>query len=385
MDVTPDGKHICFFPTNDAVNADDDGIDNDFFDNLQNVKICSPPSKPQQTASQTKTPSKWYYCNDKCTSKKTDCGTSSIVEKDSIQACQSLISTKGRVIFVPVNWNGQGMAAPLKTQFETYSELFKVKKEFKPLAGKNCQINEFLTQGFNQQVVQDKLFSCAKTFTSTLTSDDIVVGVFNNLKTLRQAFNNPTMTAVTSGEAIYMYPSHDKYDFAHEVGHLKYNYCDEYAYADLRTKEESEVIPLKGKTFDQWVESEFDSWKKDIPSVTKKSNGNQVIINGKYKGDDYETILTPQGSSVHRLDKISYIYGWSRQNQKKTCVNQYATCCADHPNYNPGNLGVNCAPPSIFSDIDDLCIGGPCKNPTSSECRSIMGPAGKPIPRGLPQ
>ncbi|NQV91180.1 hypothetical protein HQ489_01790 [Candidatus Woesearchaeota archaeon] len=38
---TPDGKNICFFPTNKAVNADDDGIDNDYFDNLQGVKICS--------------------------------------------------------------------------------------------------------------------------------------------------------------------------------------------------------------------------------------------------------------------------------------------------------------------------------------------------------
>jgi hypothetical protein len=37
---TPGGKQICFFPTNKATNADDDGIDNDFFDNPQ-VKLCS--------------------------------------------------------------------------------------------------------------------------------------------------------------------------------------------------------------------------------------------------------------------------------------------------------------------------------------------------------
>lgn len=39
---TPDGQHICFFPTNKVVNYDDDGIDNDFF---QSEEINSLPSK----------------------------------------------------------------------------------------------------------------------------------------------------------------------------------------------------------------------------------------------------------------------------------------------------------------------------------------------------
>ena len=41
---TPDGKQICFFPTNYNINADDDGIEHDFFDNLEsnpNVRLCS--------------------------------------------------------------------------------------------------------------------------------------------------------------------------------------------------------------------------------------------------------------------------------------------------------------------------------------------------------
>ncbi len=399
-------NEICFFPTikggGTTAEATEDGIDNDWF----STKL------DDRTIRNGLTSGRLNWCRERSAAARSG-GAS------DLQATPT-----GKVVFIPVNWGDTNLPHLMELQFEYYSEFYGVHKEpvyvqescaipaleqsSAPVAEmKSCAEIFGADTGLSRdELARNALLQCAKEQVGDFSdTTDVVVGVVENEEAIGAEgfhFNG----------VIFLHKNADTSTLAHESGHRDFNYCDEYYYGDIIEEKEFikcyEETPLSAVDY---AEQEFRSIpQKDNPQLEIADEGTPTItfsiINGlgtmeiNYVKNDNRVIQT--------WDRV-FRQGWLLQYTQRGCPNQYPSCCTDSPGWiephdsrtNP--YGINCYPDNVplppqlsaFGEETQMsrnevlriagCSGGPCANPFSPQCRSIMGIAGTGLPRGLPR